>query len=66
MSTKLDSGISRRRFLTSTSLAATVGLFAPCDLSAQDDGLVQTARRTAADSREQCLPHDEKELQRAA
>jgi glyoxylase-like metal-dependent hydrolase (beta-lactamase superfamily II) len=48
MSTKLDSGISRRRFLISTSTAATVGLLAPRDLFAQDDGLVQTARKTAA------------------
>jgi glyoxylase-like metal-dependent hydrolase (beta-lactamase superfamily II) len=50
MSTKLDSGISRRRFITSTSMAATVGLLAPRDLFAQDDGLVQTARKTAAAS----------------
>ena len=50
MSAKLDSGIPRRRFLTSTSMAATVGLFAPRDLFAQDDGLVQTARKTAAAS----------------
>jgi glyoxylase-like metal-dependent hydrolase (beta-lactamase superfamily II) len=48
MSTQLDSGISRRRFLISTSIAATVGVLAPRDLFAQDDGLVQTARKTAA------------------
>jgi L-cystine uptake protein TcyP (sodium:dicarboxylate symporter family) len=48
MSTELDSGISRRRFLISTSIAATVGVLAPRDLFAQDDGLVQTARKTAA------------------
>src|SRR4029077_138881 len=48
MSTKSDSGISRRRFLISTSMAATVGLLAPRDLFTQDDGLVQTARKTAA------------------
>ena len=48
MSAGLDSGISRRRFLISTSIAATVGVLAPRDLFAQDDGLVQTARRTAA------------------
>jgi glyoxylase-like metal-dependent hydrolase (beta-lactamase superfamily II) len=48
MSTKLDSGISRRRFLISSSMAATVGLLAPRDLFAQDEGLVQTARKTAA------------------
>jgi len=39
MSTKSDSGVSRRRFLISTSMAATVGLLAPRDLFAQDDGL---------------------------
>jgi len=48
MSTKLDCDISRRRFLTSTSVAATVGLLAPGHLFAQGDGLVQTARKTAA------------------
>src|SRR5260370_1926734 len=48
MSANLDSGISRRRFLLSTSMAATVGVLAPRDLFAQEDGLVQTARRTAA------------------
>jgi hypothetical protein len=48
MSTKLDSRISRRRFLISTSMAATVGLLARRDLFAQDDGLVQTARKSAA------------------
>src|SRR5712664_1878183 len=48
MSAKLDSGISRRRFLISASMAATVGVLAPRDLFAQDDGLVQTARKTAA------------------
>src|SRR5580765_466645 len=48
MSAQLDSGISRRRFLISTSMAATVALLAPRDLFAQDDGLVQTARKTAA------------------
>src|SRR5437762_9971069 len=48
MSTTVDSGISRRRFLISTSMAATVGLLAPRNLLAQDDGLVQTARKTAA------------------
>src|ERR1700751_5622036 len=47
MSAKLDSGISRRRFLISSSMAATVGVLAPRDLFAQDDGLVQTARKTA-------------------
>jgi hypothetical protein len=48
MSAKLVSGVSRRRFLISTRMAATVGLLAPRDLFAQDDGLVQTARKTAA------------------
>jgi len=48
MNDKLDSNISRRHFLASTSLAATVALLAPRDLFAQDDGLVQTARKTAA------------------
>jgi glyoxylase-like metal-dependent hydrolase (beta-lactamase superfamily II) len=47
MSTKRDSGISRRRFLISTSMAASVGLLAPRDLFAQVEGLVQKARRTA-------------------
>ena len=48
MCAKIDSGISRRRFLISTSMVATVGVLAPRDLFAQDDGLVQTARKTAA------------------
>src|SRR5712672_4205486 len=48
MIAKLDCGISRRRFLTSTSMAASVGLLAPSYLFDQDDGLVQTARKTAA------------------
>jgi len=49
MSAKLDCVISRRRFLTSTSMAAaSVGLLTPSYLFDQDDGLVQTARRTAA------------------
>src|SRR6266852_2188342 len=48
MNDKLDSNISRRHFLASTSLAATVALLAPRDLFAQDDCLVQTARKTAA------------------
>jgi glyoxylase-like metal-dependent hydrolase (beta-lactamase superfamily II) len=48
MNNKLDSGVSRRRFLASTSLAATVGLLAPRHLFADENGLVETARRTAA------------------
>jgi glyoxylase-like metal-dependent hydrolase (beta-lactamase superfamily II) len=42
------SDISRRRFLVSTSMATSVALLAPRRLLAQDDGLVQTARKTAA------------------
>jgi glyoxylase-like metal-dependent hydrolase (beta-lactamase superfamily II) len=48
MNTKLNPNISRRRFLASTSVATTVALLAPRHLLAQDDGLVQTARKTAA------------------
>ncbi|HEX2714969.1 MAG TPA: MBL fold metallo-hydrolase [Candidatus Acidoferrales bacterium] len=48
MNTKLDPDISRRWFLASTSTAAGVAFLAPRQLFAQDDGLVQTARRTAA------------------
>src|SRR3974390_577679 len=50
MTTKLDVRISRRWFLTSASAATTVALLAPRKLFAQDEGLVQTARRTAAAS----------------
>ena len=48
MSTKLDPNISRRRFLASTSMAAALASLVPRRLFAQDDGLVQTARKTAA------------------
>ena len=48
MNTKLDPSISRRHFLVSTSLATTVALLAPRHVFAQDEGLVQTARKTAA------------------
>src|ERR1700739_1193345 len=48
MSARLDSGVSRRRFLICTSMADTVGVLPPRDLFAQDDGLGQTARKTAA------------------
>src|SRR5262249_33418138 len=48
MTTKLDIHISRRRFLASASAAAGVTFLAPRGLFAQDTGLVQTARRTAA------------------
>ena len=50
MTTKLDARISRRWFLASASAATTLTLLAPRKLFAQDDGLVQTARRTAAAS----------------
>jgi glyoxylase-like metal-dependent hydrolase (beta-lactamase superfamily II) len=50
MHTTLHAGISRRCFLASASAAATVALLAPRHLFAQDDGLVQTARKTAAAS----------------
>jgi glyoxylase-like metal-dependent hydrolase (beta-lactamase superfamily II) len=46
----LDVCISRRSFLASASAATAVALVAPRKLFAQDDGLVQTARRTAAAS----------------
>src|SRR5260370_38466891 len=48
MDAKLDPGIYRRHFLTSTSLAHTIGLFAPRNLFADEDGLVETARKTGA------------------
>jgi glyoxylase-like metal-dependent hydrolase (beta-lactamase superfamily II) len=48
MSTILDFRISRRRFLASTTAATAVALVAPRQLFAQNDGLVQTARRTAS------------------
>ena len=48
MSTKPHTGISRRRFLVSTSMVTTVALVAPRHVFAQDQGLVQTARKTAA------------------
>src|SRR5215510_6587941 len=50
MTTKLDVRISRRSFLISTGMATSVALLAPRHLLGQDDGLVQTARRTAAAS----------------
>ena len=50
MNTKLEPTISRRRFLASTSMATTAILLAPRHVLAQDDGLVQTARKTAAAS----------------
>jgi glyoxylase-like metal-dependent hydrolase (beta-lactamase superfamily II) len=48
MGAQPDSGISRRRFLLSTIIASSAGVLSPHDLFAQDDGLVQTARKTAA------------------
>ena len=50
MKANLDAIISRRGFLTSTSMAMTAALLTPRHLFAQDDGLVQTARKTAAAS----------------
>lgn len=49
MNSTLDPDISRRRFL-STSIVTTVALLAPRHLFAQAEGLVQTARKTAADA----------------
>jgi glyoxylase-like metal-dependent hydrolase (beta-lactamase superfamily II) len=39
---------TRRRFLKSTTIAATVGVLAPRNLFSQQEGLVEKARRTAA------------------
>src|SRR5215467_3480327 len=48
MSTELAVRVSRRNFLASASAATTMAWLAPSNLFAQEDGLVQTARRTAA------------------
>src|SRR5579863_306951 len=48
MSTNLDPGVTRRRFLVSTCMATTAALLAPHHAFAQNDGLVQTARKTAS------------------
>src|SRR6266576_250285 len=49
MNTKLDSpSISRRGFLAFAGAASSVALLAPRQLFAQDDGLVQMARKSAA------------------
>ena len=48
MSTELAVRVSRRNFLASASAATTIAWLAPSKLFAQEDGLVQTARRTAA------------------
>src|SRR5262249_55124072 len=50
MSTKLAEGISRRNFVASASAAVAIALMTPRQLFAQEAGLVQTARRTAATS----------------
>ena len=50
MPTMLDVGISRRGFLTYVGVAAGMAFVTPHELLAQDDGLVQTARSTAAAS----------------
>ena len=50
MTTTPQVHISRRSFLVSAGAAAAAALVAPRKLFAQDDGLVQTARRTAAAS----------------
>ena len=48
MNARLEVEICRRSFLASASAAAAVALVAPRRLFAQNDGLVQTARRTAS------------------
>jgi len=48
MNTELAVGVSRRKFLASVSVATTMAWLAPSKLFAQEVGLVQTARRTAA------------------
>ncbi|HEX8879968.1 MAG TPA: MBL fold metallo-hydrolase [Candidatus Acidoferrum sp.] len=48
MNTEPDPSISRRRFLVSSGMATTAVLLSPRHVFAQDEGLVQTARRTAA------------------
>jgi len=48
MTTTLDTCVSRRRFLASASAATTMAWLVPSKVFAQEDGLVQTARKTAA------------------
>jgi glyoxylase-like metal-dependent hydrolase (beta-lactamase superfamily II) len=48
MNTKLDARVSRRRFLVSTTMTTSIALVDPRHLVAQNDGLVQPARKTAA------------------
>ena len=50
MTTMLGIRVSRRSFLASAGAATAVALVDSRKLFAQDDGLVQTARRTAAAS----------------
>jgi len=50
MTMKLDVRVSRRCFLASASGATALAFVAPLKLFAEDDGLVQTARRTAVAS----------------
>src|SRR5215471_20356132 len=47
---KLDPSISRRGFLASASMATTGVLLSPRYVFTQGEGLVQTARKTAADA----------------
>jgi glyoxylase-like metal-dependent hydrolase (beta-lactamase superfamily II) len=51
MITNIDSSISRRHFLVSSSLAAAVTLLDPRHAFAEVDGLVQTARKEGAKSK---------------
>lgn len=48
MNTEPDPSISRRRFLVSSGMATTAVLLSPRHVFAQDEGLVETARKTAA------------------
>ena len=48
MNTRLDSDISRRRFLASASMATTVALLDPRHLFAEETGLVEHALKEAA------------------
>src|SRR5499427_9285130 len=50
MNPQMDPGISRRRFLVSTSVATAGVLLARRYVFAQSEGLVQTARKTAAEA----------------
>lgn len=48
MNAEPDPSISRRRFLVSSGMATTAVLLSPRHVFAQDEGLVETARKTAA------------------